>query len=170
MFRTVLLALLGATLATAAVAHEYSAGGITVAHPWVRASQPGRLETTAFLEIKAARGKRDRLKAVSSPIAAAASLDKAGPGGSGAPAPRIDGIDIAAGKSVVLRPDGVHIRLSQLAAPLKEGDLVKLVLVFEKAGSVEVDATVEPADATGPHGFKFQPGHEPQKGGKGHVH
>jgi hypothetical protein len=29
--------------------------------------------------------------------------------------------------------------------------------VFEKAGEIEVEATVEPVGATGPHGFDRQP-------------
>jgi hypothetical protein len=30
-------------------------------------------------------------------------------------------------------------------------------LVFEKAGEIEVEASVEPIGATGPHGFDAQP-------------
>ena len=48
--------------------------------------------------------------------------------------------------------------LADLKAPLKEGNLLKLTLVFEKAGEIEVDATVEPIGAMGPHGFDTQPG------------
>jgi copper(I)-binding protein len=55
--------------------------------------------------------------------------------------------------------------LMDLKQPLNEGDLTKVTLVFEKAGEIEVDATVEPIGATGPHGFSEQPGT-----GGGHPH
>jgi copper(I)-binding protein len=70
---------------------------------------------------------------------------------------RVEAIVVPAGKSVVLEPSGYHLMLSDLKAPLKEGDLLKLTLVFEKAGEIEVEATVEPLGAMGPHGFDRQP-------------
>ena len=82
---------------------------------------------------------------------------------------RVEGIALGAGKSVVLKPGGYHVMLMQLKQPLKEGDLVKLTLVFEKAGPIEVDATVEPVGATGPHGFDSQPG-RPAKSTGAHKH
>ena len=71
---------------------------------------------------------------------------------------RVDAIDVPAGNSVTLKPGGYHLMLTDLKAPLKEGDLVKLTLVFEKAGEIEVEATVGPLGAMGPHGFDRQPG------------
>ena len=38
-----------------------------------------------------------------------------------------------------------------------------------KAGEIEVDATVEPIGATGPHGFDTQPG-QPAKATDSHKH
>ena len=49
--------------------------------------------------------------------------------------------------------------LMDLKAPLKQGDRIKLTLVFEKAGSIEVDAIVEPIGATGPRGIDHQADH-----------
>jgi hypothetical protein len=34
--------------------------------------------------------------------------------------------------------------------------------VFEKAGEIEVEATIEPMGATGPHGFTHQPDSSPK--------
>ena len=62
-------------------------------------------------------------------------------------------ISLKPGASTVLKPGGYHLMLTDLKAPLKEGDLLKITLVFEKAGEIEVEATVEPIGATGPHGF-----------------
>ncbi len=64
---------------------------------------------------------------------------------------------IKGGKSVVLKPGGYHVMLLDLKKPLKEGDLLNFTLTFEKAGDIEVEATVEPIGAKGPHGFDSQP-------------
>jgi copper(I)-binding protein len=37
---------------------------------------------------------------------------------------------------------GEHLMLIDLKQPLKEGDLIKLTLTFEKAGEVKVDVMV----------------------------
>lgn len=73
---------------------------------------------------------------------------------------RVDAIDLTAGSAHVLKPSGDHVMLMDLKEPLKEGDLLKITLIFEKAGEIEVDATVEPIGAKGPHGMDHQPGHE----------
>jgi copper(I)-binding protein len=145
----------------AVAAHEYSNRGITVAHPWARATPGGAKVGGAFLEIKAAAGTSDRLIAARSPVAGAAEIHNHTMEGGIARMRRVDALAIAAGKSVVLAPGGYHVMLMELKQPLKEGDLFKLTLVFEKAGAIEVDATVEPIGATGPHGFDHQPGAEP---------
>jgi periplasmic copper chaperone A len=73
---------------------------------------------------------------------------------------RVEALPLPPGWSRVLGPSGDHVMLFDLKRPLKEGDLVKLTLVFEEAGEIEVDASVEPLGAKGPHGFHGQPGHE----------
>ena len=45
-----------------ASAHEYSNKGVTVAHPWARATPGGTNISGAYLEIKASAGHRDRLR------------------------------------------------------------------------------------------------------------
>jgi copper(I)-binding protein len=141
-----------------AMAHEYTAGGITVAHPWARATPGGAKVGGAYLEIKAAAGTSDRLLAVKTPAAGSAELHNHIMEKGIARMRRVDAIAVPAGKSVVLKPGGYHLMLGDLKAPLKEGDLLKLTLVFEKAGEIEVEATVEPLGAMGPHGFDRQPG------------
>jgi hypothetical protein len=144
--------------AGAPAAHEYTSKGITVAHPWARATPGGVKVGGAYLEIRAAAGKGDRLVAAKSPLAGSAEIHNHIMDGGIARMRRVDALAIAGGKSVVLAPGGYHIMLTDLRQPLKEGDLLKLTLVFEKAGAIEVEATVEPVGAMGPHGFDHQPG------------
>jgi periplasmic copper chaperone A len=149
-------------------AHEYASRDVTVAHPWARATPGGAKVGSVYLEMKAKRGPGDRLVAVRSPIAGSAEIHSHVMEQGIAKMRRLDGIPMPGGKSIILRPDGFHIMLIDLKEPLKEGDLTKVTLIFEKAGEIEVDATVEPIGATGPHGFKGQP--PGQDGGKGHHH
>ena len=154
----------------AANAHEFTRQGVTVAHPWARATPGGAKVGGAYLEIKAAAGKGDRLIAARSPVAGIAEIHNHIMDGGIARMRRVDAIAIAGGKSVVLEPSGYHVMLVDLKQPLKEGDLIKLTLVFERAGEIEVDATVEPIGAMGPHGFDHQPGAEKSPPGGGHKH
>jgi periplasmic copper chaperone A len=56
-------------------------------------------------------------------------------------------LEIAAGATVRLSPDGLHIMLSDLAHPLAVGTLVPLELLLEGGGRVAVAARVRPLSA-----------------------
>ena len=58
----------------APAAHEYTSHGITVAHPWARATPGGVKIGGAYFEMKAAAGRGDRLIAVLSAVAGNAEL------------------------------------------------------------------------------------------------
>lgn len=173
--RSTLLALLAsAAIALAAtepaLAHEAAKGTITVLHPWARATAAGATTSPAFMEIRASAAGGDRLIAAQSSVAKRIELHQTVSQSGGAGTTAVKSIAVPAGTSVVLGPRGPALMLLDLAAPLKEGDLVKLSLVFEKAGEISVEATVEAAGATGPHGLDHQPGHAPEQHGGSHKH
>lgn len=143
-----------------ATAHEATKGGVTVLHPWARATPGGAKVGAAYLEIKTDAKTADKLIAAKSPVSNRVEIHTHIHEGDVMKMRKVDAIPVAAGKSHVLKPGGDHVMLMDLKAPLKEGDLVKLTLVFEKAGEIEVEATVEPIGAKGPHGMDHQPGHE----------
>jgi periplasmic copper chaperone A len=165
--------LAGAILsATGAFAHEASNNGVTVVHPWVRATPGGSTITAAYMEIKTAAGVTDRLLSASTPAAGRVELHTHEMDGDVMRMRRVDSLEVADGQSRVLKPSGDHVMLFDVAEPLKEGDLVALKLEFEKAGTIEIEATVEPVGAMGPHGMDHQPGHDGAKpsGGDHHHH
>ena len=49
-------------------------------------------------------------------------------------------------------PGGYHLMLMDLKSPLKQGDKVPLVLVFEKAGKVNLSLDVQGVGAQAPGG------------------
>lgn len=158
------LAVLGLTQVPAG-AHEYDVGGISVAHPWARATPGGAKVGAVFMEIKAKDGSDDALVSASTPAAGRVEIHTHLQEDGIMKMRRIEKLTIAGGQSAVLKPGGDHVMLFDLKQPLKEGELVPVTLVFEKAGAITVDASVEPVGAKGPHGMDHQPGHE--AGGSG---
>jgi copper(I)-binding protein len=59
-----------------------------------------------------------------------------------------DGIPIAAGQTVELKPGDIHIMFTGLTSPLDEDTYVDGTLTFQKAGKIAVEFFVEPIDAT----------------------
>jgi periplasmic copper chaperone A len=161
-------------LSVAASAHEYTSKGVTVAHPWARATPGASKVGVAFLELKADAGVVDKLIGGKTDVAGVVELHTHIMENNIAKMRRVDAVPLQPGGSVVFKPSGLHLMLMDLKVPLKEGDLIKITLTFEKAGDIEIDAGVEKLGAMGPHGFDHQPGHAPdpkaagQKGKGGH--
>jgi periplasmic copper chaperone A len=61
-----------------------------------------------------------------------------------------NGIEIKPGATVELKPGGLHIMFMDLTATPKSGIPAKLTLVFETAGTIEVDLNVTPAGTSKP--------------------
>jgi copper(I)-binding protein len=153
----VLAGIAAALAPTLANAHDATVKGVTVAHPWARATPEGQKVGAAFAEIKTDKDTSDRLIGASSPVAEKVEIHSMTMEGDVVKMRRLDGIDLKPGESLVLKPMGNHLMLIGLKQPLKEGDLIKLTLTFEKAGPIEVEGTVEAPGAMGPHGLAKQP-------------
>ncbi len=63
--------------------------------------------------------------------------------------PREDGLATPAGVTLTLQPRGYHLLLIDLKTPLVPGAHLAVTLIFEKAGSIDVELLVE---APGPVG------------------
>jgi copper(I)-binding protein len=60
------------------------------------------------------------------------------------------GLEIPPGATVTLKPGGYHIMFMELKAPFAKDQRVPITLVFEKAGSINVDLAVAALGAQGP--------------------
>jgi copper(I)-binding protein len=60
------------------------------------------------------------------------------------------GLEIPPGATVELKPGGFHVMFMGLKAPLAKDQRVPITLVFEKAGSIDVDMKVEALGAQMP--------------------
>jgi copper(I)-binding protein len=91
----------------------------------------------------------DRLVAASSPAAAKIEIHAIKVLGSDIGMRPRDSLAAPAGVTLTLQPRGYHLLLIDLRAPLVEGAHLAVTLIFEKAGSIDVEFLVE---APGPVG------------------
>ncbi|HEX6707959.1 MAG TPA: copper chaperone PCu(A)C [Albitalea sp.] len=141
-YRSLLTGLVLCVAAASAAAHSYQAGAITIGHPHARATVPGQPTGGAYLRLEN-RGADDRLVGASADVSAGVELHTMKMDGDVMRMRQVDAIDVPSNKSVVLEPGGMHIMLTGLKAPLKEGTRFPMTLKFEKAGEVKVEVTVD---------------------------
>ena len=127
-------------------AQEFKLGPINIAHPYARATSSGQPMGGGFLKLENS-GADDTLLSASAEVAKAVELHLMSMEGDVMRMRQVERIALPAGKTVELKPGGLHIMLMGLKAPLKVGDSFPLKLKFEKAGEVTVNMTVEAAAA-----------------------
>ena len=127
-------------------AQEFKLGPINIAHPYARATSSGQPMGGGFLKLENS-GADDTLLSASAEVAKAVELHLMSMEGDVMRMRQVQAIALPAGKTVELKPGGLHIMLMGLKAPLRAGDSFPLKLKFEKAGEVTVSMTVEAAAA-----------------------
>ena len=125
-------------------AHSVTVGTMEIIHPAIPAPPAGAKSAAGYLEIVNAGDAADRLLGVETAIAKRAMLHATDHGADGvARMIHLDAIDIPAGGTVLLEPGGLHIMLMGLTGPLTEGDMIPATLVFERAGRVAIEFSVD---------------------------
>ena len=126
-----------------------SAAPPTATRAWARATPPGLTVGAAYLTLTGGT-KADRLVGASTPRANMVQVHVTVESNGVAGMREADGIDVPAGRIVVLGPGGAHLMLMGLDGPLVAGQQLPLTLEFEHAGRIDIVATVRPADDPGP--------------------
>ena len=125
-------------------AHEFTQGTLVIDHPWARPSLGASPNGVVYMIITNKGDVADKLLTVGGNVAEKVELHTTLMDGDVMrmrPVP--DGVEILPGQTVEIAPGGLHVMLMGLSAPLKEGDRFSLALMFERAGSVNVDVHVE---------------------------
>jgi len=149
--RSAVLGLLIALLPAPVLAHDYKLGALEIDHPWARATAPTAPAGGGFLVVTNTGAAPDRLIAAHSPAADIVQIHEMKMDGTVMRMRQLEhGLEIPAGGSVTLAPGGFHLMLMGLKGPLKEGTRVPITLIFEKAGSIDVELAVEAIAATHP--------------------
>jgi copper(I)-binding protein len=129
-----------------ASAHEYEVGKLKIEHPWLRTPKEGENTAPLFMHVENKGDTPDKLIGVKSEKVGKVVLH-ADPKFIVVP----HGIVIPAHASVMLEPGGPYAALQDVKKMNPVGWGYELVLVFEKAGEVTIDAAVEAPDAKHAH-------------------
>jgi len=150
----IVLAVAVASIASVAIARDYKLGPLEIEHPWSRATPKGAMVAGAYLTIKNTGGTADRLTGGTVAIADRVEVHEMTMD-QGVMRMRMlkNGLELKPGEATELKPGSYHLMFITLKEPLEQGKTVKGTLTFEKAGSVEVEFTVEAMGAQSPsHG------------------
>ena len=139
--------ILAAALSSNAWAHGVKAGDLAIDHPYATPTRPG-LATAAvyFRAIKNNGTEPDRLLSARTPAAATVELHRMEMDGDVMRMRAVPAVELPAKTEVRLRhgtPDGHHLMLLGLKAPLKDGDRFPVTLTFQRAGEREVMVWVQ---------------------------
>lgn len=167
-----LLPLALVALALPAAAHDFKAGDLRIDHPYATPSRPGVTTGSVYFRgIRNTGSTPDRLLSASTPAAASVEIHRMqmvkGGQGEVMQMRAVPALEIAPGATVVMKhgtPDGHHLMLIGLKAPLKDGDRFPVTLRFEKAGTHDVNVWVQtPRDAGREHGHGAHAGTDVQQ-------
>jgi copper(I)-binding protein len=116
-------------------------GELVVKDAWARATPPGAAVAAGYLTIVGG-AEGDRLIGARSEVAAMTQVHAVA---------EVDGVtrmrpagrvEVAAGATVVLAPNGLHLMLMSLSRPLVAGERFVVTLTFERAGARDVSVVV----------------------------
>ena len=129
--------LLLALTPTAARAHSYKLGDISIGHAWGLPSKDG--ETQIFMPLFNNGTKADSLISVIFEGAKSAELRTSNDYGVAAEA----GFVLNPKKPMPMRPTARHIRLMGLTKPLISGDRITITLKFQTAGETKIEVHIQ---------------------------
>lgn len=146
---TALTALLA--FAVPAFADTVKVGDLEITNAWARATPPGAATGAAYFTVTNTGAAADTLTAAETPVAGMAMMHKMDVENGVMKMRMVDGgIVIAAGTTVTLAPNGLHVMLMDMTEPLKAGGTLQLKLTFAKAGSTTLTMPVLPVGSEGP--------------------
>jgi periplasmic copper chaperone A len=144
-----LLAFFGLT--SAAFAQSYKLGSLEIDQPWTRATPPTAKAGGGFMTITNKGTTPDRLVAVRSNASGKVEVHEMKMDGNVMRMRELEkGLEIPPGATVALKPGGYHVMFMELKAPFAKGAKVPVTLVFEKAGSIDVELAVQEMGAAAP--------------------
>ena len=137
-------------LAAPALAHEIVAGDLQIIHPHIPQPAASAKSAGGFMAIVNNGTEAERLIGVETAIAAKTEVHESRVDANGlGTMTHIEALEIPAGETVSLERGGYHVMFMGLTGPLTEGEMHKAVLIFEKAGRVEIEFMIDPPMAAG---------------------
>ena len=123
-----------ATALSALIFCAAASAQVTITDPWVRGTVPQQKASGLFMQIDAAQDVR--LIGGSSPVAGVVEVHEMAMEGDVMKMRALkNGLEIAEGRTMALKPGGYHVMLMELKQQLKGGDTVPVTLTFEDIAS-----------------------------------
>lgn len=137
------VALALAVPALPASAHEYKLESLDIIEPWTRATPSTAQTGGGFLAITNKGTAPDRLITAKSPTADKVEIHEMKMDGNVMRMRELAvGLEIPPGATVQMKPGGLHLMFLGLKAPFAKDAKIPVTLVFEKAGSIDVEMVV----------------------------
>jgi copper(I)-binding protein len=128
---------------TSAQARDYKVGAITIADPWSRVTPKGASVAAGYMKVTNKGTTADRLISGSSDIAPTFEVHEMSmDDGVAKMRPIKGGLEIKPGETIELKPGSFHVMFVGLKKPLTAGEHITATLVFEKAGTINVEYDV----------------------------
>jgi len=142
--RRLFLAAAVSVLALPAMAHDYKIGSIEITTPWTRATPPSARTGGGFMTITNKGTVADRLVSARSNASDKVEVHEMQMDGNVMRMRELaKGLEIPPGATVMLKPGSYHIMFMELKAPFAKDAKVPMTLVFEKAGSIDIQLDVQ---------------------------
>jgi hypothetical protein len=142
--RRLFLATAVSLLGVPSMAQDYKLGSLEITTPWTRATAPTARTGGGFMTITNKGATADRLVSARSTASEKVEIHEMQMDGSVMRMRELaKGLDIPPGATVMLKPGSYHIMFMELKAPLAKDAKVPVTLVFEKAGSIDVQLNVQ---------------------------
>jgi periplasmic copper chaperone A len=152
------LVLMSVLSVNAAAAGDYKLGSLDIRNPWSRATPKGARTAAGYAAITNNGTAPDRLVSASLIEATTGQVHEMSMENGVMKMREITGgLEIKPGETVELKPQGFHIMFMGLKKPLVKGQSVKGTMKFEKAGTVDVEFSVEAIGASSAQGTKNAP-------------
>jgi Uncharacterized protein conserved in bacteria len=130
-------------IAANAMATDYKAGSLAISGPWSRATPKGAQAGVGYMTIKNNGTTPDRLIGGSVDVADHFELHVTTIENGIARMRELSEIEIKPGQTIEFKPGGSHAMFVDLKHPLSKGEHIKGTLIFEHAGTVQIEYDVE---------------------------
>lgn len=141
---TITATLIAACLVTTnAMAADYKVGSLEIMNPWSRATPKGSVTAIGYMTIKNNGATSDRLIGGSADFAGTFELHSMTMEDGVSKMRALEFVEIGPGQTVAFKPGGSHVMFVGLKHALSKGEHVKGTLMFEHAGTVDIEYDVQ---------------------------
>lgn len=142
--KSVVFAITVAMIASAAFGEPYRVGALAIQLSWSRATPKSATVAVGYLQIRNTGTVPDRLVGGSVAIARRVEIHEMSVDGGVMKMREVkNGLEIKPGETVELSPGGSHLMFNGLTQPVEQGKPIRGTLVFEKAGTDEIEYAVK---------------------------